>query len=38
MFRKNNLEDVIYFLVVFLGLITVLGYSAMLVYSIIKYI
>jgi hypothetical protein len=36
--RKNYLGDIIYFVVVMLGLITLLGYSAMLIYKIIRFI
>lgn len=34
--RKDYLGDIIYFVVVMLGLITLLGYSTMLIYKIIN--
>ena len=34
--RKNHLGDIIYFVVVMLGLITLLGYTVMLIDSIVN--
>jgi hypothetical protein len=34
--EKNQLDDIIYFVVVMLGLITLLGYTVMLIDSIVN--